>query len=165
MQKCHVHYYFFYIHLGYPFNFIFVFHSHVMGCIPLPSRGKVGKKRSTWIIVLGFSLNISLHLLIMSFFFLTSIIPLTFCVFMCSCSFSLVHVHSFATENSGGEGIKPFYVILRLAALHAQQYLLSRVTIYKKSAKFAANLLHIWSVQIKVVSTGTNPTLKAKFVQ
>ena len=35
-------------HLGYPLNFIFVCHRHVMGGIPPPSRGIVGKNRGTW---------------------------------------------------------------------------------------------------------------------
>ena len=42
------------------------------------------------IIVLGFSWNISLHLLMNSFFFFTSVIPLTFCVIICNWSFFLV---------------------------------------------------------------------------
>ena len=33
--------------LYHRFNLIFVFHSHVMRGIPQPSRGKVGKNRST----------------------------------------------------------------------------------------------------------------------
>ena len=39
--------YFFNTHLGNPFDFIFVFHRHVMGGILPPSRGIVGKNRST----------------------------------------------------------------------------------------------------------------------
>ena len=41
-----------------PFRFIFVFHRYVMGGIPPPSRGTVGKNRSTRIIVSGNSLTI-----------------------------------------------------------------------------------------------------------
>ena len=36
-----------YTHLRYPLNFILVCHRHVMGGIPLPSRGIVGKNRRT----------------------------------------------------------------------------------------------------------------------
>ena len=38
---------FFNTHLGYPLNLIFVCHRHVMGGIPLPSRGIVGKNQNT----------------------------------------------------------------------------------------------------------------------
>ena len=38
---------FFFIQLSSPLDFIFVFHPHVMGGIPPPSRGIVGKNQST----------------------------------------------------------------------------------------------------------------------
>ena len=41
------YFFFFNTHIGYPIDFIFVFHRHVMGGIPPPSRGIVGKNRST----------------------------------------------------------------------------------------------------------------------
>ena len=51
---------FFQTHLGYPLDFIFFFYRHVMGGIPLPSRGIVGKNRSNRSICVQQSLEWSL---------------------------------------------------------------------------------------------------------
>ena len=59
-------------------------------CSKPPWEGFGKKPLQRVFIVLGFSWNISLHLFMKSFFFFTSMIPLTFCVIICNWSFSLV---------------------------------------------------------------------------